>query len=879
MLNRQTLDHLREQSREVREDLFIQRYDRLLGWAFRLTDHDRAAAEDLVQDAFIQFVQGRTDLKDIENLDGYLRRMLRYLHLTRISRNSVQDRARSITDDETVLQACASLEPSRRMQSLDELWRICNYASARKETSRAGAVLILRFFHEYSPPEIAKVICSSRHCVDQWQRLGRSELKLYLNGNGRRLRLLNAKSTKPGMARLSALDGDLIGQLRQMIFNSRQGHCLQAEELRRIYKSGNQETLSTSKLAHIVSCYSCLDTVNLLLDLPLLSERYEGTSTGSDEPPDNGASGAGSSGSTSKLRKRLTKAIHENGLLKRLRLKLANGPTVIDAGSADLSAGKPSSWGPTTPFWTRPGWVTLFIAVLAICTYLFLRTGDKPPTTPTNLLEQARFAELNNRTRDQVTHRVISLEERNLDGALLSRNKIDVWENPASGERAQRLYNDNDQLLAGTWQKADGSHVIYHHGSGLRPERTLRADTLLLNLEDIWRLGLSAADFTAIVAAEPGLVAEQSSTYIITYDNPRSIGATRLLKAILTLNRTDLRPTAQTIVVQRGNETREYRFAEASFAQMPRQNVPGQVFEPAPALEGRNAGIGTRGDRGAIAPVPIFSPTLRTASAELEVDVAYLLNQAKGDRHEQLSLSRTPNGLLQVEGVVDTQQRKEELLHALGAVSNNPVVRIDIAVVTDVLKRQPKVSPGEVTVEEVEQTADTIAVDRELRNYLSSNTSDAELDEAVRSFSSRTLNRAYRAVFHAIELKKLVSRFAQVDMRTVTPDARSKWLQMLRQQAAAFEREAGALQREIQPVFAQSSSAGAVGEGLLTGDADLARAVEQLHKLAVENNEAVRAAFAISPRSSDAAIKSPQFWRSLTHSIRLATQIRKYQEG
>lgn len=876
MLNRQTLDHLREQSREVREDLFIERYDRLLGWALRLTDYDRAGAEDLVQDAFIQFVQGRTDLKDIENLEGYLRRMLRYLHLTRISRNP--PRAHSITDDETLLQACASLEPSRRMQSLDELWRICNYACARKEMSRAGAVLILRFFHEYSPSEIAKVICSTRHCVDQWQRLARSEVQLYLNSDGHGLRLFNAKSSKPGVAaRLSLLNGDLIGELRQMIFNSRQGKCLQAEELRGIYKSGNEETLSTSKLAHIVSCRSCLDTVNLLLDLPLLSERYDGTSSGYDEPPDNGASGAGSSDSTS-LRKRLTKAIHENGFLKRLRLKLASGPTVVDAGSAELTFAKPSSWGPTTPFWTRPGWVTLFIAALAIGTYLFVRTGDKPPTTATNLLEQARFAELNNRTHDQVTHRVINLEEHNLDGALLSRNKIDVWENPASGERAQRLYNEKNQLLAGTWQKPDGSHVVYHHGSGLRPDRTLRPDSLLLNLEDIWRLGLSATDFTAVVATEAGRVTEQASTYIITYDNPRSIGATRLLKATLTLNREDLRPTAQTIVVQRGNETREYRFAEASFAQMPRQDVPAKVFDPAPALEGRNAGIGTRGERGALAPVPI-TPALRTASAELEVDVAYLLNQAKGDRHEQLSLSRTPNGLLQVEGVVDTQQRKDELLHALGAVSNNPVVRIDIAVVTDVLKRQPNISPREVTTTEVEETADTIAVDRELRNYLSSTASEAELDEAVRSFSSRTLNRAYRAVFHAIELKKLVSRFAQVDMRTVTPDARSKWLQMLRQQAAAFERETAALQREIQPVFAQSGSGGAVGESLLTGDADLARAVEQLHKLAVENNEAVRAAFAISPRSSDAAIKSPQFWRSLTQAIKLAAQIKKYQEA
>jgi len=29
----------------------------------------------------------------------------------------------------------------------EELWQACEYACARKETSRAGSVMILRFFH------------------------------------------------------------------------------------------------------------------------------------------------------------------------------------------------------------------------------------------------------------------------------------------------------------------------------------------------------------------------------------------------------------------------------------------------------------------------------------------------------------------------------------------------------------------------------------------------------------------------------------------------------------------------------------------------------------------------------------------------------------
>src|SRR5258705_11984224 len=57
MLDPQKLAPKREQKRE---ELFTERYERLLAWALRLTNQHSASAEDLVQDAFIQFVLGRT---------------------------------------------------------------------------------------------------------------------------------------------------------------------------------------------------------------------------------------------------------------------------------------------------------------------------------------------------------------------------------------------------------------------------------------------------------------------------------------------------------------------------------------------------------------------------------------------------------------------------------------------------------------------------------------------------------------------------------------------------------------------------------------------------------------------------------------------------
>jgi len=82
---------------ETREEVFTKRYAQLLAWALRLTNQHRASAEDLVQDAFIQFTRGRTNLAEIENVDGYLHRMLRNMNLSRLSRITEQIQGKTIS--------------------------------------------------------------------------------------------------------------------------------------------------------------------------------------------------------------------------------------------------------------------------------------------------------------------------------------------------------------------------------------------------------------------------------------------------------------------------------------------------------------------------------------------------------------------------------------------------------------------------------------------------------------------------------------------------------------------------------------------------------------------------------------------------------------
>jgi hypothetical protein len=848
-------------------------------------------------------------------------------------------------------------------------------------------------------------------------------------------------SPEPGQTKLSGWDGDLIGELRKTIFNSRKGECLPIEQLQEVYQSSNTETLTPAKLGHIVSCRLCLDAVNRLLGLPLLADRCQSGQGNPETPPRDRNGGGSSEGGTIDLRSRYQQRLRvvsehkpkelriavngslvsslkvsseeseldlnlsqqervefvevfseqgvqllffsvgeadppktqqwatvelsedrtleaylrfENGpalqviyneppledaltqtplklvkasvaralansdgfddqypssrlssLFRLLRLRI---PAVFDAvkpgktirtspssiqdmnrvsyfASSQVSLLGLTSPAIRKPLWARPGWLAALVStVLVIGGFLFFRTGTIPTLTAANLLEQASVGEkMAGNSPDLVTHRIIDLEERrSSEGAMVSQRRIEIWQNSAQGDRAERLYDESNRMMAGAWQKSDGSRTVYHHGGRARRETVpAGTDGLLLNLDDIWQLELSAKEFSGLIAsAASAQVEERSDIYLITYGKPRTIGAGRLLKATLKLSHAQLHPVEETLLIERGGEVREYRFVEASFERLSQRDVAPAVFEVEPELLSEN-----RNDEGGrvkqavdfIHPSSFIPHPSAVASAELEVDVAYLLNQAKGDRSEQVSLARTATGLLRVEGVVDTEQRKDELVRALAPVSNNPAVKIQIGTIAEA--QRTRSSSGMVTFREAEETANTVAVDNELRDYLSRQDAAIKtgngLDEAVRSFSSRMVNRGYRALFHAIELKLLINRFANVDMRTITPDARAKWLQMVHDHAAALERETAALRQDIQPVFFSGSPAVAAEKIEIAGDVDLTRAVERLHKLVQANNDAVRAAFTISAQSSN-TVKSSQFWRALLSAENLAAHIRKY---
>jgi hypothetical protein len=184
-----------------------------------------------------------------------------------------------------------------QLRVIEELWHACEYACARKETSRAGGVMILRFFHGYYPGEIGAITSSSKAAVSESLRAAREEAIRYLR-SPQSLRCIGAGKVHR-LARgdfRSDTEGILVA-LRNPTFAASKAACIPHDVLRRMYEAG-LEPVHKTILAHMVSCRPCLDTVNQILRLPLLSTRDPMEMTGRDNrrPDDPDGSGTSSSG-------------------------------------------------------------------------------------------------------------------------------------------------------------------------------------------------------------------------------------------------------------------------------------------------------------------------------------------------------------------------------------------------------------------------------------------------------------------------------------------------------------------------------------------------------------------------------------------------------
>jgi hypothetical protein len=223
-----------------------------------------------------------------------------------------------------------------------------------------------------------------------------------------------------------------------------------------------------------------------------------------------------------------------------------------------------------------------------------------------------------------------------------------------------------------------------------------------------------------------------------------------------------------------------------------------------------------------------------------EMRVRYALHKAGACLGVPVRVDRSQPGVVHVEGLVESSERKHELLSQLAAVSATPFVSIDIKTVDEAVRDSMAggtAEDGELALSrdarQADETFEVVATDSPIRNALErylrqangsvpsrdAKPGDAKLHELASEFSDGVISSSLANLTEAWALRRLAERYG--DGTAELPDAAAAMLrEMLRGHVAALKTRTAGIQRKVGPllltVASVNESGSAPGESPFT---------------------------------------------------------------
>jgi len=558
-------------------------------------------------------------------------------------------------------------------------------------------------------------------------------------------------------------------------------------------------------------------------------------------------------------------------------------------------------FGPLSRFFSRtrlivmpPLWVRVATGFLVaiIITALVLRSNQVPMVSASELLRNATAAQAAklHATAEPVVHQKLQVRRLTSASARVETTNWETWHDTTKGRFRQSIEDSSGRRFL---PPANGDKTAKTDPAA-EPVPPLvlveLAQLLAANRMDPQR-PLSAASYQSwrdsieskheeVTRAQ---LTDQLDALLLRTAPASQVKVGQVAEATLSVRAQDWLPCELRLKIRAEEGERIYEITEQASEVISLAKLSPEIFAEPPIVEPPNPVAAPKPSPSSVpTPIPMKAnpapPPIPMATAELEIEVLSLLNQVGATLGEEVSVARILDGSLRVEGVVETAERQREILAALALAKDHPAIKLQIETPEEAAARLQQLrrpsDPVTVQIQEASPTSSAIPLDAEVRRYLTAQATPADkLDEAVNQFANRTLKRSRQAMLYVWSLRKLVERFSPNDLRTLDPQARTKWLALIGEHAQGYQREIAALRQELSPVLNVEAAADEmVGE--IADESDLARAVLRLNELGAATDEAIRAAFTLSASGSP-AIKSPQFWRTLSNAMLLAQRIEK----
>lgn len=496
--------------------------------------------------------------------------------------------------------------------------------------------------------------------------------------------------------------------------------------------------------------------------------------------------------------------------------------------------------------WCQTRWQPAFrvrLAVGAVFSLFLVLTFSifwwriEQPVSAHELLQRSRLAEARglNRVGEPVVYRKIQIKRQGTNETL-------QWESWNDARRNQFRQRVADQR---------GVHFLR------TDDKTV--PTLLSELTTVFRANhfdlqcpLSAAAFAewrAQARAQAEAVTASPSILKLTVLTAEPYPPNALIEASLLVRKSDWHPVTLQLSVQGETEIRRYELSETAYEILPLQALT--VFTDLALLPSLAPTVppllsATASPTPTIAVTPTTRPLPTEAELrEAEVATLYALHQAQADRGEQIEVVRDDHHQIVVQGLVETEARKEQLAKALATI---PLVNMRLQSVEAALQQAaqpplpPTVSSDSLIISEAAHTNDVpgkSAFEQRLTQYFKAQGETpknaerkfAELSNAVVAHSAAALSDAWA-------LRRLAERFPADREKELNEAARQRIEEMLRQHLSRLQQHASALRGQLEPVLVAiagtnvtPSARGAEAPWQTQGLA-VFKAVERVHQLA-----------------------------------------------
>lgn len=543
--------------------------------------------------------------------------------------------------------------------------------------------------------------------------------------------------------------------------------------------------------------------------------------------------------------------------------------------------------------------ILLVIAIIFTKVFVFIPTISAAELLDLTIKNETTVAA----QKDFIQHRIIKIEVRNANSEITLEQKVEEWSSAERGLTVRRLFDNANRLTAGEWRRNEGISTYYSTSSQPSLQLSETNQTLInAQLNHIWKTDLSAGEFRALLSDaiqnQEIKVEEDSQNYLISYQNPNNTDG--IIKAALTVNRENPRAVAQVIQVQNKGEIREYSFNETEYDNVRTSAINPQVFEPDVVFKSNlkvktvekttdktlpeetsdliNTNANVNNSNIHLSANVNTKTNVLSDTADFELEVLQLLNGVNAFSGDQISVNRTPDGKLEINGVVDSTKRKNEILDSLAPVKNSPFLRIKVQTAEEAVKnqKQSKITSLPTTMESVTvETEDSIAANSELKEfYLRRGLTGEKLNNSIRQFSDNVLNKSREIRRHSLAIKQIAGQFTPDVLAKMDEPTRARWKKIIAGHAQTAIRQTEALQGELKQIFPNIQSGGSQ-DGANLSDAEIINAANKLFNAANRVDGAVRESFSLSnSKTTSAAIKSPRFNSLLSEIFILAGKLR-----